>query len=724
MSIPTPDASFKYSAFLSYSHRDERWARWLQRSIESYRVPAHLAGTTRRLAPVFRDRSDLPSATDLGAQIREALRDAASLVVICSPSARESRWVNEEIRFFRQLGRPGRIFCLIVEGEPNAGDLPGRESMECFAPALRDAEGGDGTGAGPRLEPIAADVRPGGDGRRNARLKIIAGLLGVGFDALNRRDQRRRNRRMAAVTAFALVLTAVMTALAIEARIARAAAEQRQKDAESLVGFMLTDLNDRLRQVQRLDILEAVDNRAMAYFTSLPVRDVTDQTLALRMKAMVKIGNVRQDQGQLAAARQTYEAAAGLGEELLRRRPDDPERQAGYAETLNHLGNAQWFQGDRDAALGHFTRAAQLLALATASRPSDPWLAVLASARTNAGRVHESRGEFEAARALYQSVLETARSMASREPGDGRRQAGVADAQDSLGKLALEQGELARAVESYRDVRRIRTALVAGSPEDRDAIESLLVSDAILGRTLALCGDGGTAIRHVRDAVDAARRLVAFDPKQVDWRLELARYASLLAELEREAGRLADAARHDAEALRTMEELAATDATNRHWQRELAGVRVESARLRLARGEPDAADCLLDAALATLDAEREARREDRSLRLLASQARTAKGQAALRRGRTDDARAQFIRARDAIAADAEVGANPNFLSARVTAQLLLGEAPAARPAIDRLRAMGYRRADFATLLASMREPYPVTDPAGRCGAPDGTGGIR
>ncbi len=417
MSAPIPEAAFRYSAFISYSHRDERWARWLQTALETYRVPSHLAHqewgvASRRLSPVFRDRSDLPSATDLGAHIRQALQDSANLIVICSPGASASRWVNEEIRFFRSLGRGDRTFCLIVDGEPNASGLPGRESLECFPPALRFLDGADGPSTGPRLEPVAADARPGRDGKSNARLKIIAGLLGVGFDVLKQRDLRRRNRRLVLVTAFALVLTGVVTALAIEARIARKAAEQRQKQAEDLVAFMLTDLNDRLREVQRLDILEAVDNQAMAYFSALPVHDVTDQTLALRSKALQKIGNVRQDEGQLAAALESYLAASELGAELLRRSPDDPEREAAYAETLNHLGNAQYFQGDRDRALESFTRAAALLTRATATRPQDDWLEVLSSARTNAGRVLETRGEFEAARTLYESVLATATMLA------------------------------------------------------------------------------------------------------------------------------------------------------------------------------------------------------------------------------------------------------------------------------------------------------------------------
>ena len=64
MSARIPEAVFRYRAFISYSHRDERWARWLQKALETYRVPSHLAHpqwgvASRRLSPVFRDRSDL-----------------------------------------------------------------------------------------------------------------------------------------------------------------------------------------------------------------------------------------------------------------------------------------------------------------------------------------------------------------------------------------------------------------------------------------------------------------------------------------------------------------------------------------------------------------------------------------------------------------------------------------------------------------------------------------
>jgi hypothetical protein len=67
------DTEFKYRPFIRYSHADEEWAKWLHRALETYRVPKHLVGretesgpVPERIAPVFRDRDELATATNLG----------------------------------------------------------------------------------------------------------------------------------------------------------------------------------------------------------------------------------------------------------------------------------------------------------------------------------------------------------------------------------------------------------------------------------------------------------------------------------------------------------------------------------------------------------------------------------------------------------------------------------------------------------------------------------
>lgn len=79
--------SFKYKAFISYSHTDRQWAKWLHRVLESYRVPKYLLGSDTfagpipaRLTPIFRDRDELPSSSDLTGEIREASQESENLM--------------------------------------------------------------------------------------------------------------------------------------------------------------------------------------------------------------------------------------------------------------------------------------------------------------------------------------------------------------------------------------------------------------------------------------------------------------------------------------------------------------------------------------------------------------------------------------------------------------------------------------------------------------------
>ena len=142
----------RYRAFISYSHADAHWAAWLHRSLEGYRLPSRLRGGTGdhgplpdRLVPIFRDRDDLSSAGQLGPQIEAALADSEALVVVCSPNAARSPFVDSEILAYKRLGRGDRIYAFIVDGEPNAGD-----ARECFPAALRYELDADAGSAAPR----------------------------------------------------------------------------------------------------------------------------------------------------------------------------------------------------------------------------------------------------------------------------------------------------------------------------------------------------------------------------------------------------------------------------------------------------------------------------------------------------------------------------------------------------------------------------------------------
>lgn len=165
----------EYFAFISYKSEDVEWATWLQHELEHYHLPASFNGRTdvpQELRPVFRDIDEL-SAGNLPEQIKQALANSRNLIVICSPQSAKSPWVNQEVETFIALGRTGRIFPFIVEGN---------SPLEFFPPALRDLPKDE--------ERLGGDVSK--KGRDAAFVKVVAGMLGVGFDSLWNRYEKEK----------------------------------------------------------------------------------------------------------------------------------------------------------------------------------------------------------------------------------------------------------------------------------------------------------------------------------------------------------------------------------------------------------------------------------------------------------------------------------------------------------------------------------------------------
>ena len=279
---PTP---LRYHAFLSYSHQDNlprragdppgaprriAWADWLHHALETYRVPRAFIGRLNRLGepiparlvPCFQDEKELPTEARLQGAIEEALRASRYLIVLCSPRSARSIYVNAEVLYFKKLGRADRILPIIIGGEPNAaltghkrGFTPGDE---CFCPALKHALRPDGTlDETTSEEPICADARSGEQKREltaaeqrherpaldHAKLKLIAGLLGVGYDDLAQRERQRQLRARRQRAAIVGTIMAIFLALASAAWWQRGVAVEQKKEADTQKSTAITQRN-------------------------------------------------------------------------------------------------------------------------------------------------------------------------------------------------------------------------------------------------------------------------------------------------------------------------------------------------------------------------------------------------------------------------------------------------------------------------------------------------
>jgi len=342
----------RFKAFISYSHRNEDWARWLQRSLENYRIPARLIGKTgefgaipARVAPVFRDREDLSSATDLSGEVRSAMADSDSLVVICSPAAVRSRWVNDEIRYFRSLGRGDRIYALIVEGDPQADD----EDDRCFPDALFDSVDGS------VVEPLAADVRKWADGKRLARLKLVAGILGIRLDDLRRREMQRRRRNLAIISSATAVILALIAFLAITTIRSRASVKLTRVNIEELLGYMLGDLKD-LAPIVGLEVIDPDDSSSVAYIDGLDLQQLSKAELKQRGARWRYQGLSFRNHGRADDALDAFGKSRAAYIVLYQKEPDTVSNLFELGQAEFWIGDNHWRRGNLDQAEDSFAR--------------------------------------------------------------------------------------------------------------------------------------------------------------------------------------------------------------------------------------------------------------------------------------------------------------------------------------------------------------------------------
>lgn len=167
--------ALKYRAFISYSHADTAWAKWLHRALEGFHIDKDLVGREtaagaipKALRPIFRDRDEFTAGHTLSDQTLTALDASHALIAICSPAAAKSTYVNEEIRLFKSRHPERPVIPLIVAGKP------GDSELECFPPALRFKLDKDSQITGEPLEVLAADARrtPNTPPSRNTGLRL------------------------------------------------------------------------------------------------------------------------------------------------------------------------------------------------------------------------------------------------------------------------------------------------------------------------------------------------------------------------------------------------------------------------------------------------------------------------------------------------------------------------------------------------------------------------
>ena len=475
-------SKYRYKAFISYSHADESWARWLHRAIEAYRVPRNLVGSKTtagtvpaRIMPIFRDRDELSSAVDLGNTVKQALSDSENLIVVCSPAGAASLWVREEIREFVRLGRKDRIFCVIADGEASASG----SVAAVFPDAIAEAG---------MQEPLAADVRKWADGKQLAKLKVIAGLLGLPLDQLRRRELQKRRKTLALMFAASVAVLAIVV-IAITARMA---AEQRRDSGELLVGYKLNELRIMLKEARDPEKLERLHEWSTDELTAIIVGAGPETAkLATTAHQLRDEGIEQWDAGDMTTSLETFKTSWALLAEIYRRDRNDQAALFELGQAEYWIGQTYLDNGETDHAEAAFLSYAEITRRLIQMQPKNAeWVLEMAYALSNMGTLERSRDGINPERTLQymQSSLEYNQIALVLDPDNDDYRAELGQSHANLADAQRHVCDLVGALQSRSQGLALETALLEADSDNPDRQKHLAWALTGYGKVQAMLG--------------------------------------------------------------------------------------------------------------------------------------------------------------------------------------------------------------------------------------------
>lgn len=513
-------SGYRYKAFLSYSHQDESSAAWLHKALETYRVPRRLVGSQgqfgpvpAKLSPVFRDREELSSATDLSEKITTALAESESLIVICSPASAQSQWVNEEIQRFRILGREDRIFCFIVDGDPQS-EVTGEA---CFPPALLAQE--DGL----KHEPLAADMREWADGKNLAKLKLVAGILGIRLDKLRQRDLQRK-RKLQALASFAIAAVIALVVFAFQKSLSeQQAREAREKDRENaeIMLSQFIEATESLEETADLQTRKTFNDLASNFLQNLNPDDLT-------LESRRNLGRILQKQGETSYGEGHYQLAFNFFIEskavltsIYQENPGDEQAIFDLSQVEYYIGQLHFFQGRYSQAHDSFSayRDASENLIRIDPENAD-WVMEMAYASSNLGYLEKNRNppDRQSTLEFYQDALHYVERATEL---DESRRAEMADFHADLADAQLDVCDLPGALSSRQQAAELAEQFYLADPANNRLKLLHAFTLAGLANVQQMTGDVEPALVNLHRSVKLLNQLYMEDRTRMRYRWNL-----------------------------------------------------------------------------------------------------------------------------------------------------------------------------------------------------------
>ncbi len=370
--------------------------------------------------------------------------------------------------------------------------------------------------------------------------------------------------------ASVVVLVIGLSWVTIIANQARDDAKRRLIQSEGLIGFMLGDLRQQLEPKVRLEILDSVGEKAMAYFASLDPADQSDEALAQTALSLRQIGEVRMSQGKFIEGEVAFQRSMEMTQSLYQRDPGNNQRLFDLGQSQFWIGYAMHSREDLVAAHLPFTRYLELSEELVAREPDNlDWLLELSYAHNNLGTLDQESGDLSAARNRFERSLDIKRQLVEREPDNKLWQFELADTLAWLADTEETLGRFEVALEYQHRRQAMIQALALVSPGDKQVEQMLGYASRDLARQLINLGQLADARELLEESIALADQRVIFDGENLQWLEDGARSRLDLVNLLTLSGDFQPAHRYLDEALALIKRLLAEAEPKDEWRWDL-----------------------------------------------------------------------------------------------------------------------------------------------------------
>lgn len=472
-------------------------------------------------------------------------------------------------------------------------------------------------------------------------------------------------------------------------------AQAQRVQAEGLIEYMIGDLRKKLQPVGRLDILDGVGDKALAYYAAQDLNHLDADSLGRRARALHMIGSLAEQRGKMDEAQRDFQQAADTTSKLLQRHPDDGQRIFDQSQSEFYLGYIQWRRGRlHEAELAFQRYYAMAWRMNEVVPENHDWQLEKVFAAQNVAIVLLDLGKAEQALELSEQARREIESIARQHPEDAVSDANTigwsARAQEALGQDNL-------AIDAEND--KIAAARRAPNAENDQDVGFLVgnghVEIAYLLRNLGRLDE---SMQMVRAGLTEISALSTLDPSNTDLLSELLRSLVTVSSLLADTGDSAGARVALAKATSLLDHLLALPIPKRGWRLTDKGrVVALSARLADTPADMNASDRALAGYIADIDKyECEGSEVTAQDVLVVAAAELARGDLLARLGRPDAAQAAWRSAAAQLRTQAEQR-RPAAMTYLAQADMRLGRSQDARAWADRVKGTTYRHPVFADL---------------------------